>query len=184
MLILTYSGFYKQLAFLFYEIRHITKKMRTKLPSSMKKTYVMRKTFQQKMEMRMRMMKTRKSKGKEWLVLCTICPVGFLYDKLHFYAHCASWMYRCIAANSLNELWLLTSICCSGLSFSLLPQYTCTCSLENGEFTCSTLVNKCKNKISSSSSALQNKCQEWILGWKRRCLYITWRTGWKHWVNY
>lgn len=76
MLILTYSGFYEQLAFLFYEIRHITKKMRTKLPSSMKKTYVMRKTFQQKMEMRMRMMKTKKSKGKEWLVLYYL-PSGF-----------------------------------------------------------------------------------------------------------
>lgn len=62
------------------KIRHITKKMRTKLPSSMKKTYVMRRTFQQKMEMMMRMMKTRKSKGKERLVLCTVCPVelGFL----------------------------------------------------------------------------------------------------------
>lgn len=53
--------------------------MRTKLPSSMKKTYVMRRTFQQKMEMMMRM-KTRKSKGKERLVLCTVGPVelGFL----------------------------------------------------------------------------------------------------------
>lgn len=79
---LTYSGFYEHLASSFFgdKIRHITKKMRTKLPSSMKKTYVMRRTFQQKMEMMMRMMKTRKSKGKERLVLCTVCPVelGFL----------------------------------------------------------------------------------------------------------
>lgn len=82
ILILTYSGFYEHLAFSFFgdKIRHITKKMRTKLPSSMKKTYVMRRTFQQKMEMMMRMMKTRKSKGKKRLVLCTVCPVelGFL----------------------------------------------------------------------------------------------------------
>lgn len=82
ILILTYSGFYEHLASSFFgdKIRHITKKMRTKLPSSMKKTYVMRRTFQQKMEMMMRMMKTRKSKGKERLVLCTVGPVelGFL----------------------------------------------------------------------------------------------------------
>lgn len=82
ILILTYSGFYEHLASSFFgdKIRHITKKMRTKLPSSMKKTYVMRRTFQQKMEMMMRMMKTRKSKGKKRLVLCTVCPVelGFL----------------------------------------------------------------------------------------------------------
>lgn len=68
------------LLFFWDKIRHITKKMRTKLPSSMKKTYVMRRTFQQKMELMMRRMKTKKSKGKERLVLCTVCPVelGFL----------------------------------------------------------------------------------------------------------